>query len=248
MSNDTDKLGSLSTFKSLSETHHRWGFFILIMTKKDPAFLFYPSDFLTGTMFMNNEQVGIYVRLLCSQHQHGGIIDKVSFNSMVGQNELIRTKFVETENGFYNIRLMEEMGLRNQKSNNMSKAALETWQKRKNTIVLKTDTIVKQKQNKSDSKVNKKNTIAILPEDINEVINYFIENGYKKEVAEKVYKYYSEAHWHDAKGSPVLNWKQKCQSVWFKEENKIKEQQHKQFEFNSPEDKESRRRAFQENI
>ena len=48
---------------------------------KDPAFLFYTSDFLTGTMFMTNEQVGIYIRLLCSQHQHGGIIDKISFNS-----------------------------------------------------------------------------------------------------------------------------------------------------------------------
>jgi uncharacterized protein YdaU (DUF1376 family) len=47
---------------------------------KDPAFLFYPSDFLTGTMFMNNEQIGIYIRLLCSQHQHGGVIDKISFN------------------------------------------------------------------------------------------------------------------------------------------------------------------------
>ena len=87
---------------------------------KDPAFLFYPSDFLTGTMFMGNEQVGIYIRLLCSQHQHGGIIDKISFNSMVGNNEIIKTKFIETELGFYNIRLMEVMNLRNKKSSNIT--------------------------------------------------------------------------------------------------------------------------------
>ena len=70
------------------------------MTNKDPAFLFYPSDFLTGTMFLNNDQVGIYIRLLCSQHQHGGIIDRASFNALVGDNLLIKNKFIETETGF----------------------------------------------------------------------------------------------------------------------------------------------------
>ncbi|KAF2379127.1 hypothetical protein BSN82_17390, partial [Acinetobacter baylyi] len=38
---------------------------------KDPAFLFYSSDFLTGVMFMTSEEVGIYIRLLCVQHQRG---------------------------------------------------------------------------------------------------------------------------------------------------------------------------------
>ena len=80
---------------------------------KDPAFLFYPSDFLTGTMFMTNEQIGIYIRLLCSQHQHGGIIDKDSFNALVGGFNLIKNKFIETETGFYNERLTIEMDKRN---------------------------------------------------------------------------------------------------------------------------------------
>ena len=30
---------------------------------KDPAVLFYTSDFLTGTMTMNDSQVGQYIRL-----------------------------------------------------------------------------------------------------------------------------------------------------------------------------------------
>ena len=33
--------------------------------KRDPAFLFYPADFLIGTMDMTDEEVGIYIRLLC---------------------------------------------------------------------------------------------------------------------------------------------------------------------------------------
>jgi uncharacterized protein YdaU (DUF1376 family) len=221
------------------------------MAKKDPAFLFYASDFLTGTMFMTNEQVGIYIRLLCSQHQHGGLIDKISFMSMVGSHEVVKVKFIEGETGFYNIRLMEEMQLRNVKSTNISKAAFDTWEKRKNTIVPKKDTIVIQSQKDSNTKVKKKSTKVIRPEDINEVINYFIENGYRKDVAEKVYRYYSETDWHDSKGNKVLNWKQKCQAVWFKDENKIPvvkagEIPYDQMTFEQQ--KEKRKRDFQDNL
>lgn len=125
---------------------------------KDPAFLFYPSDFLTGTLFMNNEQIGIYIKLLCSQHQHGGIIDKNSFNYLVGENVLIKSKFIETETGYYNERLTSEMEKRNKKTNNMSEVAKLVWAKRKeeNTIVL-------QKQNKSKA-------IVIQPVNVNEDI------------------------------------------------------------------------------
>ena len=98
---------------------------------KDPAFLFYSQDFLTGTMFMNNEQVGIYIRLLCAQHQHGGIIDKISFCSMVGANEILKSKFVETDDGFFNERLMGEMEKRSKKSSNLSANAKIRWEKQK---------------------------------------------------------------------------------------------------------------------
>lgn len=192
---------------------------------KDPAFLFYSSDFLTGTMFMSNEQVGIYIRLLCSQHQHGGIIDKVSFNSLVGTHEVIRVKFVETELGFYNIRLMEVMGARNTKSNNLSVAVKKVWEERKNAIALKNDAIPLQSHSNSKRKPKKKDAILMETINVNEVINYFKENGYKEDVAIRAFNYYKEANWHDASGKKVLNWKQKMQSVWFKDENKIQKTQ-----------------------
>jgi uncharacterized protein YdaU (DUF1376 family) len=112
---------------------------------KDPAFLFYSQDFLTGTMFMNNEQIGIYIRLLCAQHQLGGIIEKDSFNQMIGSNEIIRSKFIKTEEGFYNLRLMNEMDKRSKKSSNLSANAKIRWEKEKqrlcksNAIALKKD-------------------------------------------------------------------------------------------------------------
>ena len=84
---------------------------------KDPAFLFYASDFLTGTMFFNFEQRGKYIYLLCAQHQHGGLIDKKSFNDLVGEDSFLRSKFIESENGFYNERLNDEIEKRSKDTN-----------------------------------------------------------------------------------------------------------------------------------
>ena len=130
---------------------------------KDPAFLFYPSDFLTGTMFMSDAEVGKYTRLICAQHQHGGIIDKVSFNAMVGENQIIKSKFIETETGFYNERLTIEMDKRNKKSNNMSETAKEVWKNRKIQLYNKS----KENENKSNTKVKKTDTIVIQPVNVN---------------------------------------------------------------------------------
>ena len=38
---------------------------------KDPAFLFYPSDFLAGTAHFTDEEVGAYIKLLCHQFNMG---------------------------------------------------------------------------------------------------------------------------------------------------------------------------------
>jgi len=98
---------------------------------KDPAFPFYASDFLTGTMYFTDAQTGKYIRLLCNQHQHGGIIDSDIFNNIVGDDMILRKKFIESENGFYNERLADEMIKRTSKSTNISKSAKEAWSKRK---------------------------------------------------------------------------------------------------------------------
>jgi uncharacterized protein YdaU (DUF1376 family) len=94
---------------------------------KDPAFKFYTSDFLTGTVFLTDEQVGIYVRLLCAQHQHGGLIKKSVFNAAIKEHDILREKFIETEDGLFNPRLMEEMKKREVKSTNLSNNAKKRW-------------------------------------------------------------------------------------------------------------------------
>lgn len=58
---------------------------------------------------MNFEQRGKYIYLLCAQHQHGGYIEKNSFNAIVGNDEMLKSKFEESEQGFFNKRLVMEI-------------------------------------------------------------------------------------------------------------------------------------------
>jgi len=67
----------------------------------------------------------------------------------------------------------------------------------------------------------KKSKVNIYMPDIDEVIKYFLENGFKADAAKNAYKYYNESGWVDSNGKKVLNWKQKMRGVWFRDENKI---------------------------
>ena len=73
---------------------------------KDPAFLFYTGDFLSGTKFLTDEQLGVYLRLLMAQHQHGHLTEKqVKIICKSYDNEVIE-KFKKDEQGlYYNERL-----------------------------------------------------------------------------------------------------------------------------------------------
>ena len=81
---------------------------------KDPAFLFYPSDFLTGTMAMPFDERGKYITLLCFQHQSGRMSEE-TIRFLIGSfSDMLRLKFSRDENGlFYNKRLEEEIEKRN---------------------------------------------------------------------------------------------------------------------------------------
>jgi hypothetical protein len=75
---------------------------------KDPAVLFYTSDFLSGTYTISNEQVGKYIRLLCFQHQKGILTEKDMLNICKTYDEDIYSKFVKTEEGYYNEKMHNE--------------------------------------------------------------------------------------------------------------------------------------------
>lgn len=80
---------------------------------KDPAFLFYSSDFLSGTMLMTDEEIGQYIKLLCLQHQKGHLKEKDMLNICKTYNEDIFSKFIKDADGnYYNERLEYEANKR----------------------------------------------------------------------------------------------------------------------------------------
>jgi len=82
------------------------------MINKDPAFLFYYQDFLIGTEFMPNEEVGAYIRILAHQADKGHLTEKQVLSICRGYafTDSLKEKFVlDPEGKYYNVRLDEEM-------------------------------------------------------------------------------------------------------------------------------------------
>ena len=80
---------------------------------KDPAFLFYSSDFLTGTLIMSFEDRGKYITILAYMHQNGRLSEE-TIRLLVGNvSDNLRLKFgFDKNNLWFNERLEEEISKR----------------------------------------------------------------------------------------------------------------------------------------
>ncbi len=75
---------------------------------KDPAVLFYTSDFISGTVTMTDEQRGRYIMLLCIQHQKGYLTEKDMMSICKEYDEDIWCKFYSEDGKYYNERMKNE--------------------------------------------------------------------------------------------------------------------------------------------
>ncbi|MBO5312395.1 MAG: hypothetical protein J6B29_00370 [Clostridia bacterium] len=82
---------------------------------KDPAVLFYTSDFIADTLFLTNEQTGAFIILLCLQHTSGHLTKEKIDSVCKGHDEVIYQLMEEDENGLYYNERMEEAILNRQK-------------------------------------------------------------------------------------------------------------------------------------
>jgi len=99
---------------------------------KDPAFLFYSSDFLTGVADLTFEERGQYITLLCLQHQKGRLRKKAIQIAVPGLSDDVLKKFEQDENGlFFNERLEFEAGKRAKHAEKQRQRAIDGWKKRK---------------------------------------------------------------------------------------------------------------------
>ena len=102
---------------------------------KDPAFLFYSSDFLTGVSDLTMEERGQFITLLCLQHQKGHLTKKVMQLQCHGiPTADVLAKFRIDENGlYYNERIEQEREKRAAHSLKQRENALKRWNKDKSS-------------------------------------------------------------------------------------------------------------------
>ena len=72
--------------------------------------------------------------------------------------------------------------------------------------------------NDKEKEIKKKKRTQFKKPTLEEVKQYFTENNYSEEGAEKAFYHYDLADWHDVNGKPVSNWKSKMHTNWFRPE------------------------------
>lgn len=186
---------------------------------KDPAFLFYSSDFLTGTMFLSNEEVGIYIRLLCVQHQKGYVtlseVKSIAKSCDVGA---IITKFQSKQvEGigmvWFNERLQDEVTKRNKYSESRRNNRLS-----KSISANISNTYVQHMENENENENRNVigNEVAIVvsnkarPKNVEEVIEYFatiVHQDSANDEGNKFYDHFSSNGWKVSGKAPMKDWK-----------------------------------------
>lgn len=178
---------------------------------KDPAFLFYSSDFLTGTMFMDNEQVGKFIRLMCAQHQKGRLSEKDMLKICGTHDADIFEKFERDEAGnYFNTRLEQEVDKRKAYSESR-----RNNRKKKEDMLITSSSYVQHMENENENeniiedKVIDKQTEGkpkrFVKPTIEQLELYMEERGMNN-VANRFYDHYESNGWKVGK-NPMKDWK-----------------------------------------
>jgi len=182
------------------------------------------DGFILGCYYLNNERIGMMIRLIMFSKMHNGI----SYTNLCGLiTKNTSLKLDDQEIDEYAKDLIKSFCEYDEKKQRYFIREFEF----KNIIIESEDcstqiyttkAITKETTpKKTYIKKSERNEKFFIPS-LDEVIEYFLVNGYTSETAEKAFKYYSSANWKDSNNRPVTNWKQKMLGVWFKEQYKIK--------------------------
>ena len=184
---------------------------------KDPAFLFYSSDFLTGTMFMDNDQVGKFIRLMCAQHQKGRLTEKDMLKICGTHDDDIFSKFAIDEAGmYYNERLEQEVVKRKAYSesrrNNRKKKEDVNNTSESYDSHMENENENENKDEVLDKPVDKQEkTKPFIKPTIDEIAAYMDEQGMNN-VSERFYHHYEAKGWMIGKNK-MKSW-QSCVITW----------------------------------
>lgn len=182
------------------------------------AFNFYRSYFELASELSDKDRLQFYDAIIKYQFSKEEIeltgIAKIAFISQ-------KHSLISQVEGYENVGLRRSVnGVFSNPSEGASEGASEGGTEGASVQVQ--EQVQGKEQVQVQEQVQGKHKKIFMPPKILEVIEYFNEKGYSEQAAKKAFDYYDVADWHDSKGNKVKNWRQKMQSVWFKEENKMK--------------------------
>ena len=97
---------------------------------KDPAMLFYTSDFLTGVLLLSMYERGQYITLICLQQQAGHLSLEQMQKAVGKVSPAVLEKYVQDENGlYYNVRAEKEINRRLKHSQKQTENINKRWNK-----------------------------------------------------------------------------------------------------------------------
>ncbi len=176
---------------------------------KDPAVLLYTSDFLSSTFTMSNEQVGMFIRLLCYQHQQGVLSEQDMMNICKSYDEIVFSKFTRTDSGYINNRMYEESEKRKKYSESRRNNKVKGSESKHMTNICESYDKHMENENENVNEVIIRNKIqkgrGFLKPELFEVQNYFEEVGNLNE-ADGFFNYYESNGWKVGK-NPMKDWK-----------------------------------------
>jgi hypothetical protein len=89
---------------------------------KDPAFMMYSGDFLSGTFTMTMEQRGKFITLMCIQHQKGFLTEADMKSVLNEEDYLLAEKFYKADDGnWYNQKMTDVINERKEYTANRLK-------------------------------------------------------------------------------------------------------------------------------
>jgi hypothetical protein len=174
---------------------------------KDPAFLFYSSDFLNGVADLTMEERGQFITLLCLQHQKGTLTDKTIRLSLGSVSVDVLSKFLKDKDGnYYNERLSEEIEKRIQFTESRRNNGSKGGRPKNNTKPLglaKHNLMEDVNENENeDININKSKCTF---EEVYEYMAIRIGKENAKLEAEKFVNYYTSNGWKVGK-NPMKSW------------------------------------------
>jgi len=181
---------------------------------KDPAFLFYSSDFLNGVADLTMEERGQFITLLCLQHQKGTLTDKTIRLCLGSVSVDVLSKFTKDKDGnFYNERLMDEIEKRIQFTESRRNNGSKGGRPKNNTkpLGLAKHNLMEDENENENEDININKTKCTF-EEVYEYMAIRIGAEQAKIEAEKFVNYYTSNGWKVGK-NPMKSW-QHAANTW----------------------------------